>query len=261
MKNWGRLSIGIVVSLSILWSVGQLSAAEDRKLVVTMLVCEEGDEDIYLAHQNMPALINELGKKYHWDVVILTSQRFAEFPSMDVLDRTDVLVIFVRRIGLPQAQMQRLKKYVKESGKGLVVLRTGSHGFAPRSLPEGCEDWQEFDREVLGGNYSGHGHNDIGSEVWNVREQEQSPVLIDVRPSVWRSAGSVYYTSPLAEDATIYQYAASSERDRMPLTWTRMYGKTRVAYTALGHKEDFEVPAFKALTRNLIRWAAETDSP
>jgi len=235
-------------------------AAEGFKPVVTVLVCEEGDEDIYLAHQNMTALINELGKTNHWEVIIRTSKRFAEFPGMDVLDRTDVLVIYVRRIGLPTEQMQRLKRYVKESGRGLVVLRTGSHGFAPRTLPDGCEDWQEFDNEVLGGNYHGHGHNDIGSEVWNVREQEPSPILKDVRPSVWHSAGSVYYTTPIAGDATVYQYAASSERGRMPLTWTRMYGQTRVAYTALGHKEDFEVPAFKALIRNLVNWAAEQQS-
>jgi type 1 glutamine amidotransferase len=38
-----------------------------------------------------------------------------------------------------------------------------------------------------------------------------------------------------------------------------MHGKTRVAYTALGHKTDFEVPAFKALMRNLVQWAAKAD--
>jgi type 1 glutamine amidotransferase len=207
----------------------------------------------------MPPLMTELGKENNWEVITLTSKKFAEFPSVDVLDRTDVLVVYVRRIGLPIEQMQRVKKYVNESGKGLVALRTASHGFAPRNLPEGCEDWKEFDQEILGGNYHNHGHNDIGSEIWNVRELERSPLLKDVRPSVWHSVGSVYYTTPVAEDTTIYQYAASSERGRMPLTWTRMHGKTRVAYTALGHKTDFEVPAFKALMRNLIQWAAESD--
>jgi len=255
-----RIFFILYSSLFALCIAGQLFAVEDRKSVVTVLVCEEEDEDIYLAHQNMPKLINELGKEHRWETVTLTSKKFADFPGVDILDRTDVLVIFVRRIGLPTEQMQRVKKFVKESGKGLVVLRTGSHGFAPRSLPEGCEGWQEFDKEVLGGNYTGHGINAIGSEVWNVKEQEQTPILRDVRPSVWRSAGSVYYTAPLAEDAAVYQYAASSEQGRMPLTWTRMYGNTRVAYTALGHKDDFEVPAFKALIRNLVLWAAETDS-
>ena len=231
-------------------------AAEDKKPVVTVIVCEEGDEDIYLAHKNMPLLAYELGRENHWEVMVLASKTFADFPSMEVLDRTDVLVVYVRRIGLPKEQMQRVKKYVKEAGKGLLVLRTACHGFTPRNLPDDCEDWKEFDNEVLGGNYHGHGINAIGSEIWNVKEHEPSPILKDVRPSVWHSSGSVYYTIPVAEDATIYQYAASSERGRMPLTWTRMYGNTRVAYTALGHKDDFEVPAFKALIRNLVHWTA-----
>ena len=226
--------------------------------IVTVLLCEEGDEIHYLASQNMPPFMTELGNENGWEVVVLTAETFAEFPSVDVLDRTDVLVVYVRRIGLPSEQMQRVKKYVKESEKGLVVLRTGSHGFAPRDLPDNCEDWVEFDHEVLGGNYHDHGNNEIGSEIWNVKEQEKSPILKDVKPSVWHSPGSVYFTDPIAENATIYQYAASSEKGRMPLTWTRMYGKTRVAYTALGHKTDFEVPAFKALVRNLVNWAAST---
>jgi type 1 glutamine amidotransferase len=120
-----------------------------------------------------------------------------------------------------------------------------------------CSSDLEFDKEVLGGNYDNHGLGEIGSEVWNVKELERSPIMQGVTPSVWHSDGSVYYTGPVAADATIYQYAASSEKGRMPLTWTRMYGKTRVAYTALGHKTDFETPAYKALMRNLVQWAAE----
>ena len=240
---------------------GHLGAAENRKPVVTLLVCEEGDESHYLAYQLMPPFLTELGKENNWEVVVLSSKKFAEFPRVEILNRTDVLVVYVRSIGLPKEQMRLVKQYVKESGKGLIALRTASHGFAPTSLPEGCEDWKEFDREVLGGNYDNHGHNDIGSEIWNVKDLEQSPIMAGVNPSVWHSDGSVYYTAPVADDATIYQYAASSEKGRMPLTWTRMYGKTRVAYTGLGHKNDLEVPAFRALLRNLVHWAAETQNP
>ena len=251
-----KLSAFFVCFLS-LWLAAQLCAAEDRKPVVTLLVCEEGDDGRFLFYQNFPPFMKKLGNENNWEVVVLASQKFTDFPCVEVLDRTDVLVIFVRRISLPQEQMQRVKQYVNESGKGLVALRTASHGFSPRQLPEGCEDWKEFDQEVLGGNYNNHGHNDIGSEIWNVTELEGSPIMKDVKPSIWRSASSVYYTAPVADDATIYQYAASSERGRMPLTWTRMHGKTRVAYKALGHHADFEVPAFKALVRNLVHWAAE----
>jgi type 1 glutamine amidotransferase len=263
MKNLLAFTICFfLLSLCIKPFGGQLLGSQqsqdvERKITVTVMVCQEGDTDLYRAFENLPALIKELAKEYNWEVVVLTSERFVDFPSVEVLDRTDVLVVFVRRIALPTEQMQRVKRFVNESGKGLIAIRTASHGFAPRQLPEGCEDWQEFDKDVLGGNYNGHGHNDVGSEIWNVRELEQSPIMRDVRPSIWRSGGSVYYTAPVADDVTVYQYAASSERGRMPLTWTRMHGNTRVAYTALGHRSDFEVPAFKALMRNLVHWAAD----
>ncbi|MDR3108591.1 MAG: ThuA domain-containing protein [Planctomycetaceae bacterium] len=221
------------------------------------MVCEENDEIHYLAYQNVPPFIEQLGKENNWNVTVLASPKFADFPSFEILDKTDVVVFYARRIGLPKEQMERLKKYVAESGKGLVAIRTACHGFAPRGLPANCADWKEFDKEVLGGNYHGHGHNDIGSEVWNVKEQEKSPILKDVQPAVWHSVGSVYFNDPIADDATVYQYAASSEKGRMPLTWTRMHGKTRVAFTALGHKTDFKVPAYKALIRNLVEWAGE----
>ena len=256
-----RILFAFSVCFVLLSAVGQNFAAENREPVVTVMVCEERDEAIYLAPKNVPALITELGKENNWEVVILTSEKFADFPSVEVLDRTDVLVLFVRRIGLPAEKMQRVKKYVNESGKGLVALRTACHGFSTRGdMPEGCEDWAEFDKDVIGGNYNNHANNGIGSEIWNVKELEQSPILKDVRPSLWRSSGSVYFTTPLADDTTVYQYAATSQH-RMPLTWTRMHGNTRVAYTALGHKDDFEVPAFKTLIRNLVHWAAETDKP
>jgi type 1 glutamine amidotransferase len=244
----------VLVSFSLFLCLSLQLFAED-KLNVTVIVCEENDEIQYLAYQNVPPFIEQLGKENNWNVTVLKSEKYADFSGLEILDSTDVVVFYARRIGLPKEQMARLKKYVADSGKGLVAIRTACHGFAPNKLPANCAAWKEFDKKVLGGNYHGHGHNDIGAEIWNVKEQEKSPILKDVQPAVWHSVGSVYFNDPVAEDATVYQYAASSEKGRMPLTWTRMYGKTRVAFTALGHKTDFNVPAYKYLIRNLVEWA------
>jgi type 1 glutamine amidotransferase len=40
----------------------------------------------------------------------------------------------------------------------------------------------------------------------------------------------------------------------MPLSWTRNYGKPRVAYTAQGHIDGFPQPRFKNFIRNLVQW-------
>ncbi|MDR0522091.1 MAG: ThuA domain-containing protein [Planctomycetaceae bacterium] len=234
-----------------------LSAGDAEKLTVAVLVCEENDEDLYEAFKNLPVLITDLGKENNWDVHILTSKKFAEFPDAGILDKADVLVFSARRIGLPKEQMQKVKKYVKDSGKGLVAIRTASHGFSPRNLPANCEAWREFDRDVLGGSYSGHGKNEIGSEIENAEELKDSPLLKGVAPAKWHSQASVYFNAKNAEGSTVYQYVSSVEKQKMPLTWTRMYNKTRVAYTSLGHKTDYAVPAYKTLIRNLVEWAGE----
>ncbi|GHT18239.1 hypothetical protein FACS1894189_5880 [Planctomycetales bacterium] len=236
-----------------------LFADDVKKPVVTVLLCEEGDEVAhYDAYNNMPPLMTQLATENNWDLHIVKSAKYAEMPSLEVLDKTDVLVVYVRRIALPKAELERLQKYVNDAGKGLVCIRTTCHGFHVNGkYPDTCLDWKGFDQLVLGGNYYGHGNNEIGSEVWNEKEQEKSAILKDVKPNIWHSNASVYFNDPVKDDVTVYQYAASSEKGKMPLTWTRNYGKTRVAYTALGHKTDFPQPQFKNLIRNLVQWAGD----
>jgi hypothetical protein len=46
-------------------------------------------------------------------------------------------------------------------------------------------------------------------------------------------------------------------RPPFPLAWVRPYGKGRVAYTALGHREDvWDSAAFQAMLTGLLEWAA-----
>ncbi|MDR0871739.1 MAG: ThuA domain-containing protein [Planctomycetaceae bacterium] len=236
-----------------------VQAADAAKPLVAVLLCEEGDEvEHYDAYNNMPPFVEQLAGENNWDTAIIKSKEYAAMPSLDVLEKADTFIIYVRRIALPEKEMDKLQKYVNESGKGLLCIRTACHGFSVNGkIPAGCKDWKEFDKLILGGNYHGHGRNEIGGEVWNVNEQAKSAILKDVKPSVWHSAASVYFNTPLKEDCTVYQYTGSTEQGKMPLTWTRIHNKTRIAYTALGYKTEFNHPAFKTLVRNLILWTLE----
>ncbi|MDR2704630.1 MAG: ThuA domain-containing protein [Planctomycetaceae bacterium] len=227
---------------------------ETKKPLVAVMV----SDDHYDADKLLPPLMERLGKENGWDVVILHGHGTANFPNIDVLDKADVLVVYVRRLALPKEQLAQIKKFVNSS-RGLVGLRTACHAFESKAkvLPEHSQNWVEFDHDVLGGNYHDHGKNDLGSEIENVAALSDSPILKDVTPDRWHSIGSLYYTNPVKEDATIYQTASSSQQKNVPLTWTRLYGKTRVAFTALGHQKDFEVEAFQNLVRNLVHWAAQ----
>jgi type 1 glutamine amidotransferase len=75
--------------------------------------------------------------------------------------------------------------------------------------------------------------------------------------------------NPVTDNATIYQYAHSTETqntnnqkkkritEKIPVTWTRMHGKTKIAFTALGHWDDAKEPQFQKVFLNLIKWSAD----
>jgi len=243
----------IISSICFVFTACSLGAAELRPLVAVMV-----SDDHYDADTLLPPLIEKLAKANGWNVVLLHGKGTSNFPNIDVLEKADTLVIYVRRLTLPKDQLAALKRYV-ESGRGLVGLRTACHAFTLNNqpAPDGCENWPEFDADVLGGNYHDHGKNELGSDIQNVESKLDSPILSGVKPDRWHSAGSLYWTDPIKDDVTLYQTGSSPEGKEVPITWTRMHGKTRVAFSALGHQKDFEVEAFQTLLRNMIAWSLE----
>jgi type 1 glutamine amidotransferase len=140
-------------------------------------------------------------------------------------------------------------------GGPLVALRTASHAFAVRGdVPEGHDQWVNFDPVVLGGNYHNHGPNAAGSDIANVESAADHPVLQGVQPARWHSVGSLYYTSPIAADATLLMNGSLDDQTE-PVTWIRKYGDASVFYTALGHPDDFQQAQFRRLLTNAIFWA------
>ncbi len=51
------------------------------------------------------------------------------FPDLDALDNAEVLLVSVRRRPLPEAELTKVRDFLK-AGKGLVGIRTASHAFA-----------------------------------------------------------------------------------------------------------------------------------
>src|SRR5262249_13328612 len=69
--------------------------------------------------------------------------------NLDALNSADLLVLFARRMNLPEEQMAIIRHHW-EKGKPVVAMRTSSHAFQPA-------DNAIFDRKVLGGDYHGAG--------------------------------------------------------------------------------------------------------
>ena len=230
--------------------------AEDNRPHVAFLV----SDDHYDADKTLPAFAQMLREQYGCYCTVLHGQGTSDIPATGELESADCLVLYVRRLALPKAQLDRVRKYL-DSGKPLVGLRTASHAFDVRGkAKEGQAEWPEFDAQVLGGNYHGHGPNDLGTDVAIVAEQAAHPLLRGIEPAKWHSTGSLYYTSPISSDATTLMTGSLKDRTE-PLTWTRTDRGGRTVYTGLGHPDDFQEPQFRKLLINTIFWAMDRPIP
>ncbi|MCX7427537.1 MAG: isochorismatase family protein [Planctomycetia bacterium] len=223
-------------------------------------------DDHYHGDKTLPVFAEMLRQRYGCHATVLHGQNRPDLPQIAELSAADCVVVLVRRLVLPKEQLDALRRYL-DAGKPLVALRTASHAFAAMSTyppgyqtPEGRAEWPEFDAEVLGGNYHGHGSNEAGTDVANVAAAADHPILAGLKPERWHSPGALYYTSPIAKDATLLQVGAESGKTE-PLTWVRQYKGGRVFYSGLGHWDDFEVPQFRRLLANAIFWAMNRPVP
>ena len=230
-------------------------AGDKRPHVVFMV-----SDDHYHGDKTLPEFAQFLRETEDIHVTVLHGEGSHSIPGTENLETADAVVVFVRRLGLPIAQLDALKAFVA-SGKSLIAIRTASHAFTMNfkppegfQVPEGRAEWPEFDNTILGGSYHGHGSNMAGTDVKNVASDH--PLLKGVAPATWHSTGSLYLTQPVAEDATLLM-SGSTTNDAEPLTWIRAAapGRGKVLYTGLGHPDDFKVPAFRQLLVNAIHWA------
>ena len=229
---------------------------EDDRPHITFLV----SDDHYEADKTLPPFAQMLRDQYGCHCTVMHGQGTSDIPETAELESADCLVLYIRRLALPKQQLDRVRKYI-ESGKPLVGMRTASHAFDVRGKSEeGQDEWPEFDAEVLGGNYHGHGSNDLGTDVAHVAEQADHPMLKGVEPAKWHSTGSLYYTTPVASDATVLMTGSLADRTE-PLTWIRTYKDARIVYTGLGHPDDFKEPQFHKFLVNTIFWAMDRPVP
>ena len=185
--------------------------------------------------------------------------------GLEVLDTADIALISARRRTLPAEQLDRVKRFVA-AGKPMVGIRTASHPFHVRDkkTPEGRADWPTFDADVWGGHYTNH-HGNAKEGPSNIVAKAAflgpHPILAGFPSADFPSGGSLYMTSPLAEGASVLLMGRFGDTQPEPVAWTftRKDGG-RSFYTSLGHKSDFDQPAFCQLLRNGLLWAVAKDS-
>ncbi|MFN7289576.1 MAG: ThuA domain-containing protein [Pirellula sp.] len=228
--------------------------SDTRPLLVMLLA-----EDEYETQQTLPKFASDfLGHSFRIAVVYSDEENPNELPGLDVLNEADVALVSVRRRPLAKAQLDIVRRFV-DSGKPVVGIRTASHAFSLRTqtIPDGLAAWPEFDAHVLGGNYNGHHANEKLPTITTRSEQAAHKILQGIGASSFTSGGSLYRTSPLAANTTVLMTGAIDGKPAEPTAWTfQRSNGGRSFYTSLGHKDDFQIPAFQRLLFNGLVWAS-----
>jgi type 1 glutamine amidotransferase len=237
-------------------SLGQRLTAASTSTRVLFLISE--DPDNYEAHRTIPPYADALRTQHGLEVQVIKGEgpRTAfSFPGLPAaLGRTDLVVLFARRLALPAEQMQALKDYLA-AGKPLVGIRTANHAFAPREpVAAGFVAWPEFVADILGCENRGYGPGPVGTDVAIATGAAAHPILAGV-PAAWHSKGNVYHVAPLLDTSARVLLTGTIPGKTEPIAWTRQARKSRIFYTSLGHPTDFETEEFRRLLLNGIRWA------
>jgi nicotinamidase-related amidase/type 1 glutamine amidotransferase len=232
---------------------------QDRRPHLVVL-CAESE---YETAVTLPAFAQqELGHDLRVSFVWHDEDDRNRLPGIDVIGDADVLLVSVRRRTLPPKQLEVIRRFVA-AGKPVVGIRTASHAFCLRkgTPPDGLVQWLEFDQDVMGGSYTNHhGNGPITSVSVSGNNLTGHPVLMGVDMSQFKGYGSLYKVSPLQQGATpvLNGTIPDADADPEPVAWLfhRSDGGTTF-YTSLGHKKDFEQPAFRTMLKNAIMWAVK----
>ncbi|MGH7200456.1 MAG: isochorismatase family protein [Planctomycetaceae bacterium] len=248
-----------VASVALLGGKEFRFAGDTRPHVVIVMA-----EDEYQTEHTLPEFARKhLGQDFKVSYVHADPEAPHRLANAAEIKRADVLLISVRRRPLPPRQMKLIRAHVA-AGKPVVGIRTASHAFALRNgeVPEGREDWPEWDRDVIGGNYTNHHGNGPVVIVRVADGAEDHPILKGIDVSQLKSYGSLYKNTPLQQTAAPLLIGTIPNQQPEPVAWINKRadgGKT--FYTSMGHAKDFEQLEFNELLKNGIAWAAGLEAP
>lgn len=239
-------ALGVMLGLALL-PVGLSATPADEPQGPLKVALLSGAEE-YQSDDSLAKLAAYLEQNFSARCTLVKAKGETDLPGLEALDDCDVALFFTRRLKIDGPQLEKIKQYVA-SKKPIVGVRTASHGF---------QNWLEFDKLVLGGNYQNHFRNDLSQRVIIEPKQRDHDVLKGV--DTLASRGSLYKTSPVADDVKVLMTGTSPE-GKEPSAWVRERDGRRVFYTALGAIDDFENRSFLRLLANGLFWAAGRSIP
>lgn len=217
-------------------------------------------EKEYQTPETVPAFFEKELKPAGYTATFITApdepEKRDDFSGLaEALEKADLCFLSVRRRAPAQKDMEALKRFVAE-GKPIVAIRTSCHAFHLRGkpAPEGRELWEEFDPEILGGNYHDHYREEL-AKITVAEGAADHPILKGAGPLP--PSDKLYKCGPLADSTTLLLKGTIEGKDPEPVAWTNAAGKNgaKIFYTSLGQASDFENSEFRKLLKNAVEWA------
>ena len=224
-------------------------------------------EHEYGSHETMPKLAEELQAQFDVKVTLLTSEmsgvqyevspeaeipEFSPIEGLEVIREADLIVLFIRFRIPPKEQFDLLREYF-DAGKPAVAFRTTSHAF-----------WHEkgWFPVFFGGHYKTHVSNEDGTTSLVLPAAADHPIMRGVERSGFLGEGGVYNAQPLSDTATPLLLGKTGSFPSEPIAWVNQYKpESRIFYTSLGSRDNFEQSAFQNMTYNAIFWALGREIP
>lgn len=213
------------------------SSIPTAERIIAQLGQESGafDVDYARVEPNSPEFKGPDGKKDNAKVNAAIKQVLQEKMSLEALAKYDA-VIFANTTGmLPLPDPQGFLDWIK-TGKGFAGMHSATdtfHNFKPYI-------------EMIGAEFKTHGAQ---VEVDALNQDKECPACRQL-PSDWKVFDEIYQFKNFDRTKvhgllTLDKHPNDKTPGDYPISWCKEYGKGRVFYTSLGHREDMWDPNWK----------------
>jgi type 1 glutamine amidotransferase len=210
--------------------------------------------------------LSEIGKEHGFEVVVskdggvFEPDRIGQWDAFAFYTTGDLTVPGTDKNPPISADGEEALYDAIRGGKGFISMHsaTDTFGHHPPRDKGGADPFIQ----MIGGEFSGHGP-----------QQEVTLEIVDPHfPGMDKGFGKDkelkiqdewYALKNLADDLHVIMVQVTQgmngrmyQRPNYPMTWARPYGKGRVFYTSMGHREDmWENPGYQGLLLGALAWA------
>jgi uncharacterized protein len=255
-----KLTIGLMLALTVMPMLGQPTAPKVRTLLITGGAV--GGHDWKTVSPLLKKALEDSGR---FDVRVSEEFRGSGAETLEAYDLVVVNYYDARRkeFQWPERTRNALTDFVK-SGKGMVMYHFSIASF---------EDWPEWEK-LSGANWRpNHGQHSAAHDFTVEIKDGDHPITKGLRKSFhqhddelyanlkWQPEGSYHVLATAWDEHSLYKGKAKQpipgEGIHQPMLWTVEYGKGRVFATVLGHDGTaVKLPGFVTTFTRGAEWAA-----